>query len=91
MFSVVSISESIASNLSDDPTHRPVCGFTKACGQLDVAPTSPDWAVARNDDREIDATPGNVIAAAVFGLAPALDSRGSTGNPRGVGDLAGSD
>ncbi|WP_171208879.1 MULTISPECIES: hypothetical protein [unclassified Ruegeria] len=27
---------------------------------------------------QIDATPGNVIAAAVFGLAPALDSRGHT-------------
>ena len=27
---------------------------------------------------QIDATPGNVIAAAVFGLAPALDSHGST-------------
>ena len=27
---------------------------------------------------QIDATPGNVVAAAVFGLAPALDSRGST-------------
>ena len=27
---------------------------------------------------QIDATPGDVIAAAVFGLAPALDSRGST-------------
>ena len=27
---------------------------------------------------QIDATPGNVVAAAVFGLASALDSRGST-------------
>jgi arginase family enzyme len=27
---------------------------------------------------QIDATPGNVVAAAVFGLAPALDSHGST-------------
>lgn len=27
---------------------------------------------------QIDATPGNVVAAAVFGLAPALNSRGST-------------
>ena len=26
---------------------------------------------------QIDATPGNVVAAAIFGLAPALDSRGS--------------
>ncbi|MFK8049732.1 MAG: arginase family protein [Halioglobus sp.] len=27
---------------------------------------------------QIDITPGNVVAAAVYGLAPALDSRGST-------------
>lgn len=27
---------------------------------------------------QIDATPGNVVAAAIFGLAPALDSHGST-------------
>ena len=27
---------------------------------------------------QIDATPGNVIAATIFGLAPALDNRGST-------------
>ena len=27
---------------------------------------------------QIDATPGNVVAAAIFGLAPALDGRGST-------------
>jgi hypothetical protein len=27
---------------------------------------------------QIDTTPGNVIAATIFGLAPALDSRGST-------------
>ncbi|MDH5531461.1 MAG: hypothetical protein OEY05_15630 [Paracoccaceae bacterium] len=27
---------------------------------------------------QIDATPGNVVAAAIFGLAPALDNRGST-------------
>ena len=27
---------------------------------------------------QIDATPGNVIAAAIFGLAPALDARGRT-------------
>jgi arginase family enzyme len=26
----------------------------------------------------INTTPGNIVAAAVFGLAPALDSRGST-------------
>lgn len=34
---------------------------------------SPSQMVA-----QIDATPGHVVAAAVFGLAPALDSRGST-------------
>ena len=27
---------------------------------------------------QIDATPGNVIAAVVFGLVPALDHRGTT-------------
>ena len=27
---------------------------------------------------QIDATPGNVVAAAIFGLAPALDNRGTT-------------
>jgi arginase family enzyme len=27
---------------------------------------------------QIDATMGNVVAAAIFGLAPELDSRGST-------------
>jgi arginase family enzyme len=27
---------------------------------------------------QIDATPGNVVAAAIFGLAPALDNRGAT-------------
>ncbi len=27
---------------------------------------------------QIDATPGNVVAAAIFGLAPALDNRGNT-------------
>ena len=27
---------------------------------------------------QIVATPGNVIAAAIYGLAPALDNRGST-------------
>ncbi len=52
--------------------------LNEACGHLDVAPEpltglSPAQMIA-----QIDATPGNVIAAVVFGLAPALDHRGTT-------------
>ena len=75
--SVVSISESIASNISDDqPIVRSV-DLQKLAGKWMSHPRrltglSPATMIAN-----IHTTPGSVIAAAVFGLAPALDNRGS--------------
>ena len=75
---VVSVSDSIASNLSDDrPIILSVDLQELACKWMShprrLTGLSPATMIA-----QIRATPGSVIAAAVFGLAPALDNRGST-------------
>ena len=75
---VVSVAEGIASNLSDDQPTILRVDLQELAGKWMSQPRrlsgqSPTQMIA-----QIHATPGCVIAAAVFGLAPALDNRGST-------------
>ena len=75
---VVSVTRGIAGNLSHTQPVILSVDLHELAGNWMSQPhrltgLSPAQMIA-----QIDATPGNVIAAAIFGLAPALDSRGST-------------
>jgi arginase family enzyme len=76
--SVVSVIEGIAGNLpKTQPVILSVDLHELAANWVSqprrLTGLSPAQMIA-----QIDATPGNVIAAAIFGLAPALDNRGRT-------------
>ena len=76
--SVVSVTGGITENLSKTQTIILSVDLQELAGKWMSQPRrltglSPAQMIA-----QICATPGNVIAAAVFGLAPALDNRGST-------------
>jgi arginase family enzyme len=75
---VVSVTDGIAGNLSHSQPVILSVDLQELAGiwmsqSRRLSGQSPAQMIA-----QVDATPGNVVAAAVFGLAPALDSRGNT-------------
>ena len=75
---VVSVTEGITGNLSKTQPIILSVDLQELAGIWMSQPRrltglSPAQMIA-----QIDATPGNVVAAAIFGLAPALDNRGTT-------------
>jgi hypothetical protein len=75
---VVSVTGGIADNLSKTQSIILSVDLQELAGNWMSQPRrltglSPAQMIA-----QIEASPGNVVAVAVFGLAPALDSRGST-------------
>ena len=75
---VVSVSEGIAGNLSDDQPTILSVDLQELAGAWTSQPRRLSGQSAAQMIAQIHATPGSVIAAAIFGLAPALDNRGST-------------
>ena len=75
---VVSVAEGIASNLSDDQPTILCVDLQELAGKWMSQPRRLSGQSPAQMIAQIHATPGCVIAAAVFGLAPALDNRGST-------------
>ncbi|PSL13483.1 hypothetical protein [Shimia abyssi] len=75
---VIGVTGGVAGNLSDNQPVILSVDLHELAGiwmsrPRRLAGLSPSQMIA-----QIDATPGDVIAAAIFGLAPALDNRGGT-------------
>ena len=75
---VVSVTGGIADNLSKTQSIILSVDLQELAGNWMSQPRRLTGLSPMQMIAQIDTTPGNVIAATIFGLAPALDSRGST-------------
>ena len=75
---VVSVTEGIMGNLSKTQPIILSVDLQELAGIWMSQPRRLSGLSPAQMIAQIDATPGNVVAAAIFGLAPALDNRGTT-------------